>query len=529
MASQGDFLMNIIDIPQTTIDLISYRINGTEPWPDPVALTTKLEPVPRFNPELLPPVLREYVLDAAHRMQAPVEFGAVSALASLGSIIGTACGVRPKACDNWTVVPNIWGCVIGGPTTKKTPGQSVGQLALVYLEHDAQHAFESAVMHHKLAEIDRKDRIKQLQAKDAAATLKISADEVAQQLKDLQRAELPPPTLTRYRCNDATIEKLGELARDNPRGLMVYRDELAGLLEGCSRQGHEGDRSFYLEAWNGQYRYVYDRIGRGTIIIPRLCLSILGGIQPAKLQYLIAGTVSGYENDGLLQRFQLMVYPDVPETWQYVDEAPNEAAMDMFIKIGRTLASTDFLSWGATKDTEQDVPYFRFTPSAQKVFIKWITELENGLRKMEHPVMAEHMGKYTKLVPALALIFHLVDLAVGERSRKPGITKEALERAIKWAEFLVPHAYRVYALALDPVQTAAHALAEKLKAGELADGFSVREVYKSGWSDLTDRDAVQAALDELEQDAWIRRMPARKGTGRPSSPTYLINPKILGK
>jgi hypothetical protein len=406
---------------------------------------------------------------------------------------------------------------------------NAGQLALAYLESDAQNAFESKLMLHQLDEIVRKQHIKELQAKDAASSLGISPDDIRKQLQDLHRSEPPPPTLKRYRCNDATIEKLGELARDNPRGLMVFRDELPGLIEGCNRHGHEGDRSFFLEGWNGLYRYVYDRIGRGTIIIPRLCLSILGGIQPSKLQYLINGAVSGFENDGLLQRFQLMVYPDIAETWQYVDEPPNQEAADLFISIARTLSGADFTKWGAIKDAEHDVPYFRFSKSAQKVFVEWITNLENDLRKSEHPIMVEHLGKYTKLVPALALIFHLVTLAQSKNYRKPGVSKKALERAIKWAEFLQHHAYRVYSLALDPVQTAVHALAEKMKAGKLTDGFSERDVYKSGWADLTDSDVVHAACAELEQDGWLRRIPVERGAGRPASASYHINPKLFAK
>jgi hypothetical protein len=41
-----------------------------------------------------------------------------------------------------------------------------------------------------------------------------------------------------------------------------------------------------------------DRVSRGTIYVPNLSVSILGGIQPAVLKDL-----RGLTNDGLLQRF----------------------------------------------------------------------------------------------------------------------------------------------------------------------------------------------------------------------------------
>lgn len=77
------------------------------------------------------------------------------------------------------------------------------------------------------------------------------------------------------------------------------------------RPGREGDREFYLEAWNGTGSYTFDRIGRGTIHVPALAVSVIGGIQPGKLQRYIAEALSdGGGADGLLQRLQLLVWPD---------------------------------------------------------------------------------------------------------------------------------------------------------------------------------------------------------------------------
>ena len=44
-------------------------------------------------------------------------------------------------------------------------------------------------------------------------------------------SEVPqPPLCTRYFVNDASIEKLHLLLRDNPAGLLYVRDELAGWI-----------------------------------------------------------------------------------------------------------------------------------------------------------------------------------------------------------------------------------------------------------------------------------------------------------
>ena len=80
--------------------------------------------------------------------------------------------------------------------------------------------------------------------------------------------------------SDATVEKLGEILNENPRGLLVLRDELSGWLRTLDRSGREGDREFFLESWNGTGSYTFDRIGRGTVRVGSMTVSLFGGIQP---------------------------------------------------------------------------------------------------------------------------------------------------------------------------------------------------------------------------------------------------------
>ena len=136
-----------------------------------------------------------------------------------------------------------------------------------------------------------------------------SLESLASKLQEHERDVPKPPTLRRYKTNDATTEKLGELLRDNPAGLLVLRDELVGLIASWDREGREGDRAFMLESWNGDSSFDTDRIGRGSIPIPNLCLSVFGGLQPDKLTIYLEQTSHALANDGMLQRFQVLVFP----------------------------------------------------------------------------------------------------------------------------------------------------------------------------------------------------------------------------
>ena len=107
-----------------------------------------------------------------------------------------------------------------------------------------------------------------------------------------------------------------------------------------SVRGREGERSFCLEAWNGDTEHTIDRIGRGTIHVPACCMSMLGGIQPGCLRsYLADALYDGPSNDGLIQRFQLLVWPDTVRNWKYVDRPPDRVAGDQIKQIFRLLVN----------------------------------------------------------------------------------------------------------------------------------------------------------------------------------------------
>src|SRR3984893_7135336 len=71
-----------------------------------------------------------------------------------------------------------------------------------------------------------------------------------------------------------------------------------------------------------------DRIGRGHISIPNLCACIFGGIQPDKLTVYLEQAAHALANDGMLQRFQVLVYPD-PRRWEWRDRAPEGATHEL--------------------------------------------------------------------------------------------------------------------------------------------------------------------------------------------------------
>jgi hypothetical protein len=480
---------------------------------------------------LLPEALRRWIVDEAERMPCPPDFIAAAVVVALGSIVGARCAIKPKGRDSWLVVPNLWGGIVGDPAAKKSPAWAAALRPLDRLIAKAREEHSAA-----LRDYDAQKAVFDAQREAIKGRIKEAAQKpgkgdpsaIARELQTLSDHEPGAPALRRYKTNDTTVEKLGELLRENPAGILVLRDELVGLLATWEREGREGERAFFLEAWNGDQPFDVDRIGRGHISIQNVCVSIFGSIQPDKLIMYLEQAVQSLANDGMLQRFQVLVYPD-SQPWEYRDRAPNRAARDAAFSIFERLSEFDPLQWGAASaDTLCKFAYFRFGDEAQRVFIEWSEDMhQERIPKENDPIIRQHLSKYDKLFPALALLFHLVD-CVAQAVGGP-VTKEAALRAAAWCEYLEAHARRCYGLLKDDGLRAAQALAERLEHGALQDGFTARDVRRNQWRNLTTDDAVQAALDWLEDEGWIRGATmggTGPGTGRRTT-RYQIHPELL--
>lgn len=484
-------------------------------WPAPQPLPNGLPPVQAFDFDLLPPVLRRRVEDVSERMQCPPDFPAIAVMVMAASLIGRRCGIAPKRADDWTVVPNLWGMAIGRPGIMKSPPLTEIMRPLQVLQARASEHYESAMTEHQAGEMvaAESERV----AKDAIRKMlkegrKVDARERAEEAVHTGEDE---PSCRRYVVNDSTVEKLGEILNENPHGVLLFRDELNGFIRSMEKQGHEVDRAFYLECWNGDNSFTYDRIGRGTLHIPGACLSILGSIQPGPLADLVRG-LRGTGDDGFLQRFQLAVWPDVRPEWHNVDRAPDQQARAEVQSLIDRLDRMTAVSLGADPGT---VPILRFSDEAQSLFDSWREQLEMRLRgDIEHPMFEAHLAKYRSLVPSLALIIHLAEVQEGP------VEHLALVRAIAWADYLESHARRIYAPAISPDMDAARCLAKRIRNGSVSDGFNLKAIYNNGWSGISTRDQAAAAVDVLLDHDWLREVQVQTA-GRHAT-VYRINPGV---
>lgn len=481
---------------------------------DPEPLPDELLPVASFDYVLLPEGLRPWVEDIVERMQCPPDFVAVGVMTALATVIGRKVGIRPQARSDWTVVCNLWALVVGRPGVLKSPALEAGLAPLKRLISKANERYDDdkgdyqiAALAVKLKQEDGEKRAKALLKKDSNADLSAV----------LAGDEAPVPTLKRYKANDSTPASLGELLRQNQNGLLVFRDEIVSLLKSLDRDGAEEGRGFYLTAWNGDSPYTFDRIGRGlNLNIPALCISLLGGTQPGRLsEYIRCAVKGGSADDGLIQRFGLLVWPDITGPWKNVDRWPDTDAKNRAFEVFDYLDRFEPMQIGAEQDTDIDgapdgIPFLRFGPGAAELFLEWRINHEKRLRGELHPAFESHLAKYRKLIPAIALIIHLADGSDGP------VSERATLQALAWGEYLETHALRAYGSVSQPEVGVAKAILAKIKKGDLKKSFSSRDVWRPGWAKLSDRDQVTDALKMLEDYNWITREIIKNTGGRPA-------------
>ncbi|WP_273782952.1 DUF3987 domain-containing protein, partial [Bartonella sp. ML69XJBT] len=209
-------------------------------------------------------------------------------------------------------------------------------------------------------------------------------------------------------------------------------------------------------------------------------------------------------DDGLLQRFQMLVFPDERKERLWIDRPLNQKAWETYQGIFRSLYDKPIGS------PEHPIT-IRFSAKAQEMFREWWENFQRTVKggHFSAPLQA-HLLKMPKTIPTLALIFELVE---GGRFE---INKAALQTALRWEKYLLSHIKRLYGACDKLAAERAKLIVER--CDWLQDGFTVRDIYKRDWKSLKDNETVKQALDLLCRCNYIREVSgesSQKG-GRPT-------------
>ncbi|WP_296645217.1 DUF3987 domain-containing protein, partial [Roseinatronobacter sp.] len=249
--------------------------------PDPRHLQAVLPPAPKLPlNDVLGPKLAKWIGNAAEAKGAPADYVFGGLLTVAGATIGNSRWVTPW--HGWKEPPIIWSMCIGSPSAGKSPAIDAALQPLRNVERRMRSAADKEIKAWveksdlaKLAKSTWKDDVKSALSSGETPPGKPSLCDIG-----------PPPHMPRLIVNDGTIERLGAILAQQPRGTLQMRDELAGWLEGMNRYSGATDRPFWLEGFGGR-QFTVERMSRDPITIEMHSIGVLGGIQPDRLKSLL--------------------------------------------------------------------------------------------------------------------------------------------------------------------------------------------------------------------------------------------------
>lgn len=352
-----------------------------DPWSEPWT--------PPFPVDVLPPAVTRYVEARGIETGACRSAIAMACLATASAALTHEARLWLKPGKSFPVSPRLWVVLVGNPSAKKSPVIDGAVRPLLKYQRTL-HAKQWEQWELEHADDDNK--------RDG-------------------------PNLTHFVLNDQTPEVLVDILSRQPRGVLVSADELAGWLGAHDRygagKGAASARAIWLTAYNGGY-FNLRRLGRNTIPVENLSVSIIGGIQPERLREL--GSLTA---DGLLQRF-------LP-VWMAKPVLDN----NMF----------DTGAWKGWEDTVQSLLEFgafstSLMPEAQKERER-VSELLFDLGQVESEGSAWQgfVGKLAGVWGSLALLLHAL---WGYRAADAvdGVTAKRASRIVE--DFVLPHGLAFY-------------------------------------------------------------------------------------
>jgi hypothetical protein len=309
-----------------------------------------------------------------------------------------------------------------------------------------------------------------------------------------------------------TIERLAELLEENPRGLLMARDELSSWVFDFTRYRANGSNlPIWLGIHNAQGTTV-DRKGDGrrVVDVSRAVVSVFGTIQPATFRRVLA--TRELIEAGLLGRF-LLAQP--PVTKSYWSEATiNEELHHGYLDLVWALLRLNQFEEDNQPPTAR--PLF-FSPDGKAAFVRLNNEIEDNTPGPEDPLRYFY-DKLSGTAARLALVHHVVThVGRDDRDADIRIGPASVEAAGQLARWFAHEARRLYGqLAETEAERVQRQLVEMIvRRGGSITAYELRHNSQSRYK--TTAAAIEAldALAKAGRGQWTEQPTTAKG-GRPT-------------
>lgn len=445
---------------------------GTKPGTPPVPPA----PFRPFPVEALPAPLRPFVRAVAAAIPCDPAAVALPALVACGAAVGAA---RVLAIKNaWTEPPILWGGLVAPSGSVKSPPVEHALLPLVRIDLELRKESNKEFAAFKEAERARKEEERE------------SAGGKGRKSGEADTGGAKPPPKRRCVVQDITIESLAVVLADNPKGVLVYRDELASWFGSLTRYSKTDTTADWLALFHARTLTVDRKTGdKLTVAVPNAAASLVGTIQP---KVLTRAFTSEFRASGGAARLLLVMPPVRQKVWTDDDLPPDVAAgYAAVLRRLRALAPGE-------GPAPVSVP---FAAEARRRWGEFVNEWGRVTSEAaeEDDDLAAAYSKIEGYAARFALLHHLV---TADGTSSPGVVGlDDLEAGIALARWFANETERVYAALVEDEASAR--LRKTVERVRQAGGrVTVRALQKTNSRRYPTAGSAEAELDALVAAGW---------------------------
>lgn len=507
--------------------------------------------LPEFPLDILPTWLREYCEAVTETMQTPTDLAGMLALSILSAICARRVEVR--AWDGYDEPVNIYAVISMPPGSGKSPVFKMMTSPISMYEYQelekVQALIEQAedqrdVLEQRIAEAKRKAA--KVEGANATKMAFSDVDGLRGELKDLEI-----PTRPKLLIDDATPESVTSILAEQGGRIAVLSSEgdIFAIMSGRYSSGSP-NIGVYKKGHVGDDIRV-DRKSRSEVVRrPAITMGIT--TQPEVMRAF--GQNKTFQAEGLLARFfYAMPKSTVGSRKTITDAVPDEVRSLYYYRILNMLENLNSRNSRNSRTVDQstlegnssdskknlyndifnDIIYIKISYTAKVRFDNFRAWLEPQLGPygtFSH--MADWASKLAGYVLRVAGLLHMADVAPYNSYNslnEEEISDATLARAIRFTEYLVPHAQSAYAeIGADPAVEGARLVLRWIEKNNIRE-FPKQKCYQGVKGTLKRADDLDPVLSLLCDHGYLREIPApdRGGPGRKAAPSYEVNPIVF--
>lgn len=436
-----------------------------------------------FPVDALPECCARFVTEASKAMNVDPAMLATPMLGMLSGTIGNTRTVRLK--EAWIAPAVLWSATVAASGGAKSAAWHavVAPLLAMQDERLAEYAEQ--------AESHKRERLQYNRDLDLWKKGK------SEDLPD----EPERPIRVRYCFGKPTIQGAMEILQENPRGVLLARDELSAWLGSFNAHDRgNGDQADWLECYGAKTlsRDIKGQAGvESMTYVPRAAVSISGTIQPNTLSRIFQKGGREMLDNGMAARFLLAMPPERVRFW--TEDDITASTRNEYASMVRLLI--EHIGFGLSG---QPIT-LGLTPGAKRVFIAH----HDGLAMPQRVAGDNLKAAYSKLqetAARIALVLHVVRTVCAE-TISHDVDEESMQSGVRLAQWFAREAERLYRGLLRPDPENRKEAEANLQSDQLADvlefvkkkgAVTARALARGKWRYRNKHEEAEADLKKLE-------------------------------